>query len=52
MPQGIMLMLGGMKKNSSLLKCLLRVLGRGVFVDVWAYVGFYTMKNNVIPQKN
>ena len=31
------------EKPSSLLKCLLRVLGRGVFVDVGAYVGFYTI---------
>jgi len=31
------------EKPSSLFKCLLRVLGRGVFVDVGAYVGFYTV---------
>jgi FkbM family methyltransferase len=31
------------EKPSSLLRCLLRVLGRGVYVDVGAYVGFYTV---------
>ncbi len=31
------------EKPLSLLRCLLRVLGRGVFVDVGAYVGFYTV---------
>jgi len=31
------------EKPSSLLKCLLKVLRRGVFVDVGAYVGFYTV---------
>jgi predicted RNA methylase len=44
MVQGITYMLGDMrKKPSSLLRCLLRVLGRGVFVDVGAYIGFYTV---------
>jgi len=31
------------EKPSSLSKCLLNVLGHGVFVDVGAYVGFYTV---------
>jgi FkbM family methyltransferase len=31
------------EKSLSLLKCLLKVLGHGVFVDVGAYVGFYTL---------
>jgi FkbM family methyltransferase len=31
------------EKPSSLLKCLLKVLRRGVFVDVGAYIGFYTV---------
>jgi FkbM family methyltransferase len=31
------------EKPSSLFKCLLKVLRRGVFVDVGAYIGFYTV---------
>jgi len=31
------------EKPSSLFKCLLKVLRRGVFVDVGAYVGFYSV---------
>jgi hypothetical protein len=31
------------EKPSSLFKCLLKVLGHGVFIDVGAYVGFYTV---------
>lgn len=30
-------------KPSSLSKCLLNILGHGVFVDVGAYIGFYTV---------
>ena len=31
------------EKPVSVFKCLLRKLGRGVFIDVGAYVGFYTI---------